>query len=128
MGLLFDTEKYDWIVVPATAIFGACHLIGWNFEFPTPVESLLWRIASVCCVVVPLLFFSLVRTIPERYEDWFIFSLVPLYIIVRLYLIVEVFAGYEGCQQARTKQFNGLNSFLTFKHCTIDINQQTFFS
>lgn len=29
------------IPVMAVGVFGACHLLGWNFEFPTPMEALL---------------------------------------------------------------------------------------
>ncbi|KAN0076549.1 hypothetical protein V8E54_006691 [Elaphomyces granulatus] len=42
-----------------TGIFGACHLIGWDFLYPSSVEQLLWRIFSISCVVIPfLLMFS----------------------------------------------------------------------
>jgi hypothetical protein len=30
------------------------HLIAWNFNFPTNVERILWRIAAVATSVVPL--------------------------------------------------------------------------
>lgn len=31
----------------ATLIFTAIHIAGWNFDFPTPTERLLWRICSL---------------------------------------------------------------------------------
>jgi hypothetical protein len=37
-----------------TGIFGACHLIGWDFLYPSSVEQLLWRIFSISCIVIPL--------------------------------------------------------------------------
>ncbi len=37
----------------AAGRFAACHLIGWNFDFPTYVEQILWRIGSVACAVLP---------------------------------------------------------------------------
>lgn len=89
------SEKGIWIAVTAVIIFGACHLIGWNFDFPTYVESLLWRIASVCCVVLPLgiLLVDAMVSAGDRYFAWFVLPLGLLYVIVRLYLIVEVFVG-----------------------------------
>ena len=38
-----------------TCIFGGCHLIGWDFLYPSLVEQLLWRICSISCLVIPFL-------------------------------------------------------------------------
>ena len=38
--------------IVATA-FGALHLIAWNFEFPSHLEQLLWRIASLTITGIP---------------------------------------------------------------------------
>jgi hypothetical protein len=37
-------------------VFGAVHIAAWNFVFPTPVESLLWKIAAVLCTTMRLVF------------------------------------------------------------------------
>jgi hypothetical protein len=39
-------------MVVAGTIFGSIHLIAWNFHFPTPLESLLWKISSVYLAAV----------------------------------------------------------------------------
>lgn len=36
-----------------SAVFGCLHVIAWNFEFPSEVEKLLWRIATIMSIVVP---------------------------------------------------------------------------
>ncbi|KAL8839221.1 MAG: hypothetical protein Q9170_001827 [Blastenia crenularia] len=36
-------------------IFGAVHFVAWNFNFPTPIERLLWRISCTVLVFFPLL-------------------------------------------------------------------------
>lgn len=40
-----------------TTIFGAIHLIAWDFGFPTPQEQLLWRISAMSITVVPVYMF-----------------------------------------------------------------------
>jgi hypothetical protein len=42
---LHDLRSVILVAIP-TAAFGTFHLIGWNFDFPTRVEQLLWR--GVC--------------------------------------------------------------------------------
>ncbi|KAF8641299.1 hypothetical protein AX16_010078 [Volvariella volvacea WC 439] len=37
-------------------IFGAIHLIGWSFQFPTTIELWLWRASSLALTVIPLCF------------------------------------------------------------------------
>jgi hypothetical protein len=39
-------------MVGAGTLFGSLHLIAWNFHFPTPLESLLWKLASVYLAAV----------------------------------------------------------------------------
>jgi hypothetical protein len=39
-------------MVAAGTLFGSLHLIAWNFHFPTPLESLLWKLASVYLAAV----------------------------------------------------------------------------
>lgn len=51
-------KSYKWlttIIVLAvlSAVFGCIHIIAWNFEFPSDVEKLLWRIATIMSIVVP---------------------------------------------------------------------------
>ena len=44
------------VVLPLVAcIFGAMHLIAWQFSFPSHVEQLLWRIGSLTITALPLL-------------------------------------------------------------------------
>ncbi|EPE32599.1 hypothetical protein GLAREA_07733 [Glarea lozoyensis ATCC 20868] len=51
-------------IVIAGTIFGAVHLIAWNFHFPTPLEGLLWKLASV----------YLAATLPFCYINAYIFE------------------------------------------------------
>ena len=50
-----DTEDvlfYIALPIVATA-FGALHLLAWNFQFPSHIEQLLWRIASLTITGIP---------------------------------------------------------------------------
>jgi len=55
----FGTSQMTHVVIPVLAVmsaaFGCLHLIAWNFEFPTEVEKLLWRIATVLSIAVPVI-------------------------------------------------------------------------
>jgi hypothetical protein len=91
-------------------VFGLVHCIAWNFSFPTPVEKLLWRIASILTSALPIawcILGAMDRYKPikkynsklakslDGFHDKFGHALsqvaVTVYIIVRLFLIVETF-------------------------------------
>ncbi|KAL9065499.1 MAG: hypothetical protein Q9161_008204 [Pseudevernia consocians] len=85
-------------------LFGTIHFIAWNFDFPTPVERILWRLS--CCVIIsiPLLstaiyFMTLHNARRDSETDIktnallrpFTAMCVVLYLLARLYLMTEVF-------------------------------------
>ena len=85
-------------------IFGAVHLVAWNFDFPSHVDSWLWRIAALVSVgVAPfvLFFYSVVASAIEAATgwdsfwddigDWYTWGVFGFYGIARLVLIVEMF-------------------------------------
>lgn len=46
----FPTNPYgaqEYLLCFATLLFTAIHVAGWNFDFPTSIERLLWRISSL---------------------------------------------------------------------------------
>jgi hypothetical protein len=52
------TELSDWrlwtvlaMLVMLCAAYGGVHLSTWNFDFPTPLEQKLWRIACIATVI-----------------------------------------------------------------------------
>jgi hypothetical protein len=87
----------------ASLIVGAMHCIAWNFAFPTLVERFLWRMASVLVTVLPLVETLFIFCIDQiNTLPWFLEGLLALsfsilvpgaYIIVRLFLIVEMFVS-----------------------------------
>ncbi|KAJ8508651.1 hypothetical protein ONZ45_g9095 [Pleurotus djamor] len=47
------------LLISAT-LFGGIHLLAWNFEFPSRLELMAWKIASLCVSLVPVVFSFLV--------------------------------------------------------------------
>jgi len=101
-----DSKKYFlalYLSVIITGIFGACHLIGWDFLYPSSVEQLLWRIFSISCVVIPLLLLFLAGA-SEYYIDVLssltgilLFILLHfLYFLARAYLLVAMFTSLRS--------------------------------
>ncbi|KAF2738084.1 hypothetical protein EJ04DRAFT_486788 [Polyplosphaeria fusca] len=77
-------------------MFGVCHLLGWNAMFPTPIERLLWRIASICCTLLPLSIIPMMQVddmgkLPETGKIIYSLGFGGVYLIVRLFLFFEVF-------------------------------------
>lgn len=82
-------------------VFGAIHISAWDFIFPTLLERKLWWAASVICTAAPLfclLILMLIGAIHWLDTPGFHFTaeliiMMPfmLYIVARLFLLVEVF-------------------------------------
>ena len=100
----------DFGVAVAGTIFGAVHLIAWNFHFPSYVEHLLWKIACVyLAAALPFCYinafiFEKLGWLEGTFEnsgalssemEWFMKVVVSLpilsYILARLCLMVLIF-------------------------------------
>ena len=88
------------------ALFGGIHVAAWNFSFPTPVERLLWRISAGYLVSIPLVGVFIYWFVqhftrrrrggetdakPDRILRPIGRVAIPLYLLARMYLLVEVF-------------------------------------
>jgi hypothetical protein len=79
-----------------TIAFGFGHLLGWYHYFVTPVERILWQTSSVCCLVLPLALAALSNITGRGYANPLrpgLWIMTYLYIIFRLYIYAEMFAG-----------------------------------
>ncbi len=86
-------------------LFGGVHFAAWNFQFPTSVERLLWRISCTYLVAFPLIgtliyvvvlhFARKEKGMTEGRMDKMLRPLgrltLPIHLLARLYLLVEVF-------------------------------------
>jgi len=91
------------IVAAITVVFGAIHCIGWSFNFPSSVERILWRVASLSITGVPIIFYPLVGLgyaidgflYNYRRDDFCVYIIATLllflYILSRLALLILPF-------------------------------------
>jgi hypothetical protein len=84
-----------------TGIFGACHLIGWDFLYPSSVEQLLWRIFSISCMVIPFLLLFFLGTLEyfdilSLLSTGYLIQLFSLYALARAYLLVAIFTSLRS--------------------------------
>lgn len=86
------------------ALFGAIHVASWNISLPSGVELWMWRASSVYCLIAGVaitvvLYFFGDDNLPSWAETTL--SILPIaitlvYIIVRIYMIVEVFISLRA--------------------------------
>jgi hypothetical protein len=99
LDFLFDEPTWYLAFFLAAVFVGGIHCAAWNFFFPTPIERLLWRIASILVLVLPLLEVLVFWIDPEytRIVDGTLTCIVPgLYAIFRLFLIIAMFVSLRG--------------------------------
>ena len=104
-----------------TSIFTAVHIAAWNYEFPTPVEGLLWRILTTGGILLgPWAFIENTRLSSGDwwrskgkrwawcyivYEAlWGLFSM--LYLLSRLYVMAESFIAFRHAPSSVYQQVN----------------------
>lgn len=92
--------------------FGAVYLAGWNIDFPTGIEQLIWRICTVMMFSLVGAFWAVdagvelhqkkkkvpkdqkVALTPVKMALYALISIV--YVIIRLYILVEPFIGLRS--------------------------------
>jgi hypothetical protein len=97
-----EWEAWDDLMIYAVGIFfNGLQLAAWRFTFPTPIESLLWKISVLTMlgsvtawVPVAFLFSCLSPTSLAKHTPFYL--LVGCYGIARIYVVVEVFAGLRA--------------------------------
>ncbi|KAL7921480.1 hypothetical protein ACQKWADRAFT_120719 [Trichoderma austrokoningii] len=103
-----DAQPEEWGSVVAGAIgatiFGAIHVVAWDFAFPTRLELIWWRCASVYTAAFPLglaMSVLVVYTtlkwcgVSDRMRTFVVYLLVAvsmsLYVVARYFILVEIF-------------------------------------
>lgn len=67
-----DRADAFWASIATSVLFGAVHISGWNFAFPTPVDTWLWRVSAIVsaligpvCIAPALVFIDCSKYIPK---------------------------------------------------------------
>ncbi|CZR62982.1 uncharacterized protein PAC_12879 [Phialocephala subalpina] len=93
-----DGEDLGFII--GAVVFGACHCIAWDFDFPTAVEQTTWKATSIYTVAaMPVLYFSWAFLSWTKLIDKFDGLLrralscttYGLYALCRVFIMVELF-------------------------------------
>ncbi|KAF2500876.1 hypothetical protein BU16DRAFT_602968 [Lophium mytilinum] len=94
---MFHLDRVCFMVAMSLA-FAACHLLAWNWAFPSLAEKWMWRLASIGCALFPTIFGLLqflhahMDDIKEKIAERLDYFIGPFYVLCRLYLLVEIFA------------------------------------
>ncbi|KAI0896522.1 hypothetical protein F4806DRAFT_495824 [Annulohypoxylon nitens] len=73
--------------------FGGLHCLAWNFEFPTRVELITWRVCSLATTALPLVIMVPIILRAKASNSGFsvpIFIILIMYILARLFLLAEM--------------------------------------
>ena len=92
------------LAVLCPAVFGAVHVASWNSRLPSDVELWMWRGSSLYCLIIgTTLGVYMLLTAYDKTPSWlvdfydkFLLFVSPFYIIVRAYMMVEVFLSLRA--------------------------------
>ncbi|KAI9450281.1 hypothetical protein F5148DRAFT_1337196 [Russula earlei] len=76
------------IVIAVVLAFGGIHCVGWSFTFPSHAERILWRVASVLIIVIPIYSLMVQFGFDEPFTDRLMIALMCNLILARLVLLV----------------------------------------
>ena len=104
--IIVRDEIFEVLFCFCPAVFGAIHVASWNSTLPSNVEQWLWRASALycCAAFIIILLVDLIGDEPEdrRYNTlrsivrWMMVVFFLIYIIVRLYMIFEVFLSLRA--------------------------------
>ena len=100
-------------------IFGAIHVASWNVRLPSGVELWMWRASSIYCLIAGIAIAMIMLPLGYKklslwYDDfmgWSLYVLAAFYIIIRVYMMVEVFLSLRALPPSAFKSVQWL-SFL----------------
>jgi hypothetical protein len=89
-------DDFVWYIamILGAMIFGGIHVGAWKFIFPTNIELIFWRVASLYSTTLgPIIMFVLQITADMDFDPSFLVTpfLVFFYVIARLFILVETF-------------------------------------
>lgn len=80
------------------AVFGGCHLLGWNSGFVSQVEMWLWRSSAVICATFPLMLIGFIWFDHDS-TNLVGLAVMAVYVIARCVILVEVFVSLRSVSE-----------------------------
>ncbi|KAH7094830.1 hypothetical protein FB567DRAFT_586182 [Paraphoma chrysanthemicola] len=109
--IIHESDRiFQLAAVVIVIIFGGIHVVAWQFHFPTYAEQLTWRICSIASTIIPIL---LVLYSLFSEEDIVARVFVGLYVVIRLYMFVEMFVSLRSVPASVYKTPEWSNYFPT---------------
>ena len=95
-----DDRKITLLLGLCPALFGAIHVASWHITLPSDVELWMWRASSIYCSIAGVIT-SMIGLYADEYIDIYVCLflegvLVIIYVILRVYMIVEVFLSLRA--------------------------------
>lgn len=120
----YDPNIFDFSVtgilslVLLPVVYGGIHLAAWGFEFPSPAESLLWKISCFFIMgAIPILVFVFSALWKLIYSDFNIENIDNEKVIT----VIVVVRGTFFMLYASARIFLVLESFLSLRHVPIGV-------
>ena len=104
--------------IPLTAAYGGIHLSAWNFEFPSRVESILWRTA--CFIIIGSSFALLAGPSLEALHSYFVYPSRPNMRAMTEW-VGYCFAGLLFLCYAASRLYLVVESFISLRHVPIGV-------
>jgi hypothetical protein len=104
--------RFNAIFLLIVIIFGGIHVVAWQFHFPTYAEQLTWRICSIVSTIIPIIFGLYFHFSEDEYNVSTV--IVGFYVVVRLYMFVEMFVGLRSVPASVYKTPEWSDYFPTF--------------
>ncbi|KAI0100938.1 hypothetical protein GGR51DRAFT_531437 [Nemania sp. FL0031] len=103
-----EWDEWDgWVIYLVGIWLYGVPLIAWDYEFPTKIESILWKTANLGSIVLITLWgpvgFALYKIGSNpgaAHKESYYYLAVILVFLGRLYVVVEIFMGLRSCPAA----------------------------
>ena len=90
---LHRKEGREFLTLALFVAFGAIHCAAWNVNFPSQVEQVMWRVASIVSMVSPVVQFVVDKGPDETAPSCLRFLNLVVYFAARLFPVVDMFAS-----------------------------------
>ena len=81
--------------------YGGVHLSAWNFEFPTAIESLLWKLSAIIIAIsfptwLTITAFLETLTRWHKFNDYLFVLSAVVSMVCRVYIVIEAYVSLRA--------------------------------